>query len=231
MQIMVVDDDAVSRFALIDLLNKMGFTDIMEFPDGQAAWNYLECSPLPVLCCCDVRMPNMSGIDLLQKVRQTQDTAGLSFVLITSGSDRETVQQAIVLGVAGYIVKPFNADDATTKLNDILGKSWKNITEDPQATANRLSIPIEKLAGYYGAFKAQVDQFIALISATSDASGLPDLDSQIDAMKTGCLTLGLWHCSRELDRLSSREDRFDCLIPFLLAVNSTVDYQRDKAKA
>lgn len=228
MQIMVVDDDAVSRFALIDLMQKIGFSDILEFPDGQAALDYLELNPKPVLCCCDVRMPRLNGIQLLEQVRESKALNSLNFVLITSGSDRDTVQKAIMLGVSGYIVKPFNAEEATDKLNDILSKDWKNIAEDPESTAKRLSIPNDKLIGYYSAFKAQVDQFITSVNNALTESDLADMDTQIDAMKTGCLTLGLWHCGRELDLLKEREDRFECLVPYLLAVNSAVDYQREQ---
>ena len=78
---MVVDDDAVSRVALIDLMQKMGFSDVLEFEDGVAAWEYLEQNPLPVLCCCDVRMPKMSGIQLLQKIRLDQKIKTLTTVI------------------------------------------------------------------------------------------------------------------------------------------------------
>ena len=124
---MVVDDDAVSRLALVDLMQKMGFSDVLEFEDGQAAWEYLEKNPLPILCCCDVRMPKMSGIELLQKVRADQNIKALSFVLITSGNDRDTVQNAVKLGVSGYIVKPFNAGGAIEKLNEVFANGWKDI--------------------------------------------------------------------------------------------------------
>lgn len=227
MQIMVVDDDGVSRFALIDLMHKMGFSDVLEFPDGLSAWHYLEQNPLPVLCCCDVRMPNMSGLELLEKVRGHAETKELQFVLITSGSERGTVQDAIRMGVDGYIVKPFIAEEAARKFRDTLEKNRKNIAEDPHTTAKRLSISMDKLAAYYDAFKAQVDQFIAAINSSS----VGDLDGQIDTMKTGCLTLGLWHCSKELERLSKRDDKLESIISFLLAVNSTVEYQRAVLKA
>jgi len=225
MQVMVVDDDAVSRLALVDLMQKMGFSDALEFEDGQAAWEYLEQNPLPILCCCDVRMPKMSGIELLQKVRADQNIKALSFVLITSGNDRDTVQNAVMLGVSGYIVKPFNAGGAIEKLNEIFANEWKGISERPEATARRLSISQEKLENYYTAFIAQVDQLINMNAFTSDVLKLPDIDGQIDAMKTGCLTLGLWHCSRQLELLKTREDKDDCLELYLSAVNSTVNYQ------
>lgn len=222
MQIIVVDDDAVSRLALVDLLQLMGFSDIVQFPDGQQAWDFLQINPMPVLCCCDVRMPKLSGIDLLEKIRLDAVLSNLNFVLITSGSDRDTVQKAIMLNVGGYIIKPFNAEDASGKLKDILSKYWKNIAEEPIVTAKRLSITTEKLKAYFSAFKTQLEQ---LVNQASD-SDTSHLDGQIDAMQTGCLTLGLWHSARELEKLKNRQDQQDSLTPYLKTVISTVEYQQ-----
>tara|TARA_R110001592_G_scaffold175466_5_gene414735 strand:+ start:60173 stop:60853 length:681 start_codon:yes stop_codon:yes gene_type:complete len=226
MQIIVVDDDAVSRFALVDLMQIMGFTDILQFQDGLQAWNFLQSNPMPVLCCCDVRMPKMSGIELLEKIRTDTVLSNLNFVLITSGSDRDTVQKAIMLNVGGYIVKPFNADGATEKIQEILAKYWKNVAEEPLATAKRLAIPSDKLKAYFSAFKTQLDKFMA------DADSIEDdnLDVQIDAMQTGCLTLGLWHSAKELEKLKTRPDKRECLIAYLKTVFSAVDYQLKQLK-
>lgn len=225
MQVMVIDDDAVSRLALVDLMQKMDFSDVLEFEDGLDAWKYLEKNPLPILCCCDVRMPKMSGIELLEKVRTNKNIKALSFVLITSGNDRDTVQNALMLGVSGYIVKPFNAGGAIEKLKEVFANNWKDIAERPEATARRLSISQEKLTGYFSAFNAQVEKLIHECEFTSDVLKLPNIDGQIDAMQTGCLTLGLWHCSRQLELLKTRQDKDDCLEMYLSAVKSTVNYQ------
>lgn len=221
MQIIVVDDDAVSRFALVDLMQMMGFSDILQFQDGLQAWEFLKSNPMPVLCCCDVRMPKMSGIELLEKVRLDTELSALNFILITSGSDRDTVQKAIMLNVGGYIVKPFNADGAKEKITEIMAKYWKNIAEDPHATAKRLSISDDKLKAYFSAYQAQLNKFIE----QSDAIPDNQLDVQIDAMQTGCLTLGLWHNSKELEKLKSRPDKRIHLKTYLSTVISTVDYQ------
>jgi two-component system chemotaxis response regulator CheY len=221
MQIIVVDDDAVSRFALVDLMQIMGFTDILQFNDGQQAWDFLQTNPMPVLCCCDVRMPKMSGIELLQKVRMDTELSSLNFVLITSGSDRDTVQKAIMLNVGGYIVKPFNADGATEKIKEILAKYWKNVAEEPLATAKRLAISAEKLNAYFDAFKAQLNKFIAESDAVEDGQ----IEGHIDAMQTGCLTLGLWHNAKELEKLKHKQDKRSLIKTYLQTVISTVEYQ------
>lgn len=231
MQIMVVDDDAVSRHALVDIVQKIGFIDVLEFPDGQAAWEYLLVNPLPILCCCDVRMPKLSGIELLEKVRSNTETEPLNFALITSGTDRDIVQKAIMLGVLGYIVKPFIAGEASAKLEEALVKDWKSIAEDPGQTARRLSVSREKLQDYFNGYKAQVDQLIGTLSEYDTTANDMDLTTQLDAMKKGCLTLGLWQCANQLERLESKDERAEMIVPFLLNINAALAYQCERLKA
>jgi two-component system chemotaxis response regulator CheY len=101
MKALVVDDDIVSRMALMDLLSVYGLFDLVEADDGEAAWMLLEGGLRPVICFCDVRMPRMSGIDLLQRIKQHPLLKELPFVLVSSASDRDTVLQAIKLGAVG----------------------------------------------------------------------------------------------------------------------------------
>jgi len=222
---MVVDDDDVSLFALSSLFQKMGFSEVLEFKDGQMAWDHLRVNPLPVLCCCDVRMPIMSGIDLLRKVRSDSSINSLEFILVTSGQDRDTVSAAVSLGVSGYIVKPFTPEDAIHKIEEILSTQWQKIAERPESTLKRLSISGPKLLSYFDAFKVQVEKLLTLSEFTSDALAIPNLKEQIEAIHKGCLTLGLWHCREQLDLLLKRSDKQACLESYLSAVISTVNYQ------
>jgi len=226
MQVMVVDDDVVSRLALIDLVSRSGFLDILEFPDGQSAWNYLQTSPTPVLCCCDVRMPNMSGIELLQKIRDDHSLVDLPFILVTSGSERDIVKKAIILGVSSYIVKPFNRNSATEKLFDVFNKVGKKIAEKPEATALRLSIPSDKLISYYKAYNTQVDQLIKLVKDSPNNEYSDSIKAQFSAIRKGSLTLGLWHCSKQLDRLKKLDQDQDYIVQFLDSVLSALKYQQ-----
>jgi two-component system, chemotaxis family, chemotaxis protein CheY len=226
MQVMVVDDDVVSRLALIDLMSRAGFLDILEFSDGQPAWEYLQTSPTPVLCCCDVRMPNMSGIELLQLIRQDKILVDLPFILVTSGSERDIVKKAIILGVSSYIVKPFNRNSATEKLFDVFNKVGKKIAEKPDATILRLSIPNDKLISYYDAFRAQVDQLSTLVKDSPNTEYSDSIKEQFSAIRKGCLTLGLWHCSKQLDKLKKLDQDQDYIVKFLESVLSALKYQK-----
>jgi len=230
MQVMVVDDDVVSRIALKDLMGRAGFTDIVDFEDGQAAWDYLQTGPLPVLCCCDVRMPKMTGIEFLQLIRKTNRLSSMPFILVTSGSEREVVNKAIVLGVGGYIVKPFNKNTATQKLIEVFDGAYKSIAEKPDATALRLSIPNEKLIKYYEAFKGQVEDLIKYVKMSPSAEFSDTITAQFTDINKGCLTLGLWHCSKQLERLQAVECDQETTIQYLKPLISTIKYQLSKIR-
>jgi two-component system chemotaxis response regulator CheY len=199
MKALVVDDDIVSRMALIDLLSVYGVFDLVEAEDGEAAWTKLEAGLRPVICFCDVRMPRMSGIDLLQKMKGRPDLAKLPFVLVSSASDRETVLQAVTLGAVGYILKPLHAADARAHLEKIFKVTLDKLAEDPVATAQRLNIGSERLQAYLGAFGAQLAAGRKELDALLAAGKVGDALLRVDAFHTGCLTLGLWQAAAALD--------------------------------
>jgi two-component system, chemotaxis family, chemotaxis protein CheY len=199
MKILVVDDDIVSRLALMDLLNHMSYQHFIECEDAMTAWKYLHENPAPIACCCDMRMPKMSGLDLLQKIRQDPRLEKLPFILITSGAERAVVEEAVSLAVTGYIVKPFRAEEAQQKLASILSKTLSQIGERPMDTANRLNISLQKLETYYNAFMQQVGQLQSKLNAAMDIQTGVNLDT----VKTGCVTLGLWHAAKQIDDLNT----------------------------
>ena len=65
MKVLVVDDDVVSRMVLMHLIDSCGKFDIVEAEDGADAWRQLQDGLRPAICFCDLRMPNMSGMELL----------------------------------------------------------------------------------------------------------------------------------------------------------------------
>ncbi len=199
MQALVVDDDIVSRMALVDLLSAYGVFDLVEAEDGAAAWALLQEGLRPVICFCDVRMPRMSGIDLLQKMKAEPALAALPFVLVSSASDRDTVLQAVTLGAVGYILKPLHAADARAHLEKIFRITLDKLAEDPLATAQRLNIGSERLQAYLAAFGEQLVVGRRELAALLDAGNHEHARMRIDAIHTGCLTLGLWQGACALD--------------------------------
>ncbi|MCE3604935.1 response regulator [Massilia sp. P8910] len=199
MKALIVDDDVVSRIALIDLLSVYGIFDLIEAEDGAAAWTLMEQGLHPVICFCDVRMPRMSGIALLERMKSDPHLADVPFVLVSSASDRDTVLQAVTLGAVGYILKPLHAAEARAHLEKIFRITLDKLAEDPASTMKRLNIGPDRLGAYLNAFAEQLLTGRADIVALLEAGEGADARLRIDSVHTGCMTLGLWHVASQLD--------------------------------
>jgi two-component system chemotaxis response regulator CheY len=199
MKALVVDDDVVSRMALTDLLSVYGLFDLVEAADGEDAWMLLEGGLRPVICFCDVRMPRMSGIALLERMKGHDALAEVPFVLVSSASDRETVLQAVKLGAVGYILKPLHAADARAHLEKIFQVTLDKLAENPMSTLKRLNIGPDRLTAYLGAFTEQLLKGRQEIERLLNTSATVEARTRMDAIHAGCMTLGLWHVAAVLD--------------------------------
>jgi two-component system chemotaxis response regulator CheY len=123
MKILIVDDDIISRMLLMHLISACGQRDIVEAEDGLDAWQQLERGLRPAILFCDVRMPRLSGIELLQRVKGDPALAAMPFVLVSAAHEQESVQQALAAGASGYIVKPFRDEGVRVNLRALLERA------------------------------------------------------------------------------------------------------------
>jgi two-component system chemotaxis response regulator CheY len=194
MKVLVIDDDVVSRMVLMHLIDSCGKFDIIEAEDGADAWQQLEDGLRPAICFCDLRMPRLSGMELLQRVKADAALNTMPFVLVSSASDRETVQFATQSGAAGYIVKPFQADQVRVHLAVFLDKAasgYQHVAEAPRDTQHRLGINSDRLLVYMTGFQNQLSAAGAEIDALFAAGQQDEIQSRIDRLHVGCATLGL----------------------------------------
>ena len=215
MKALVVDDDIVSRMALCELLGSYEVFDLVEAADGQQAWAQMEAGLRPAIVFCDVRMPRMSGIDLLQRMKEQPALAEVPFALVSSASDRDTVLQAVRLGAVGYILKPLHAAEARAHIDKIFSITIDKLSEHPQATMRRLNIGIDRLAGYLGAFATQLAAARSALAGLQDEGGAGAAPGRLDLVHTGCMTLGLWRVAARVDLL-----RQDPLLPAAQALGA-----------
>ena len=64
-------------------------------------------------------MPEMTGLEFLSKVKSSEKTKAIPFIMVTSRNVKEDILQAIKLGARDYIVKPFTVDAIKTKIQGI----------------------------------------------------------------------------------------------------------------
>lgn len=104
---LVVDDFASMRSVVVEVLKRVGFTEIHQAVNGQMALSRLAEYKKIGLIVSDWYMPEMDGLTLLQAVKANPKTAKIPFLMITAEGQRENVLAAMQSGATGYIVKPF----------------------------------------------------------------------------------------------------------------------------
>ena len=119
MNILLVDDSRTIRNIQKRTLQQLGHTDILEAEDGvQALAKFNEKAPDLILV--DWNMPNMNGLELVQRIRETNKTIPL--IMCTTEAEKSRVLEAISAGVNNYIVKPFTAESLGEKINQTMAK-------------------------------------------------------------------------------------------------------------
>lgn len=108
-KILVVDDSATVRQQVGLALSQAGF-QIVEAVDGADGARQIERSSDLSLVICDVNMPNMSGIEMLEQVKGGGQRASLPVIMLTTEGDPSLIARAKKAGAKGWIVKPFKAD-------------------------------------------------------------------------------------------------------------------------
>ncbi|HTS30346.1 MAG TPA: response regulator [Bryobacteraceae bacterium] len=119
--ILVVDDSAAIRKILQRVLRQTGMSirSILEAGDGQEALELLKSKSVD-LVLTDVNMPKMDGIQLLAALKSAPQWRHIPVLMVTTEGGETKVGEAVKLGAAGYVRKPFTADQIKEKLAGIL---------------------------------------------------------------------------------------------------------------
>lgn len=123
--VLVVDDNAKIRSLIVTILKSANFTDITEADNGKTATEHLKKKRFD-LVLTDWMMPEMSGLELLQFIRNGPEEMNQTPVMMITASDRsDDIVAAAKWKVNGYIVKPFKINTVLAKINQVLAKTAK----------------------------------------------------------------------------------------------------------
>ena len=119
--VLVVDDSAAIRKILQRVLRQTGMAigAIHEAGDGEEALAVMQQRPVR-LVLSDINMPKMDGLQLLASLKGSPQWHNIPVVMITTEGGEAKVSEAVRLGAAGYVRKPFTADQIKEKLTGIL---------------------------------------------------------------------------------------------------------------
>ena len=128
--VLYAEDDENDVFFMERAFSKLKMRGALRVvPDGRAAVNYLEGTgayadrekhPLPNVLLLDVKMPQMSGLEVLTWARAQPQFQSLPILLLTSSTQRTDIEYSRAQGASGYLVKPSNSENLAALVRRIL---------------------------------------------------------------------------------------------------------------
>jgi two-component system, chemotaxis family, chemotaxis protein CheY len=118
-KIIIVDDSRTARIQVKNTLGSAGF-DVVEAVDGKDGIAQIEANDDAALVLCDVNMPNLNGLDMLDALPE-KTRSKMIFLMLTTEAEPRLVQRAKNLGAKGWIVKPFKPELLVAAVKKLAG--------------------------------------------------------------------------------------------------------------
>lgn len=121
MRILVVDDFDTMIRIIKNILNDLGYNNVITARNGEQACQILGKDKIDFIIS-DWNMPVMTGIELLKKVKGSPEWSHIPFLMVTAEAEKEHIVEAIQAKVDQYIIKPFTPGMLVEKINFALHK-------------------------------------------------------------------------------------------------------------
>lgn len=114
-EIVIADDDETIREIIEFKLISKGW-DVTAFENGRECWRYLESNDPPDVVVLDVMMPGLSGLQVLQRIRNDDSISSIPVILLTSRGREEHVVEGFERGATDYMTKPFSPNELVARI-------------------------------------------------------------------------------------------------------------------
>lgn len=138
--ILFVEDSIDDATLTIRALKKSGLTNpVFHVKDGAEALDFLYCreiystrnsTDIPKLILLDLKMPKISGIEVLKKIKGDSKLRTIPVVVLTSSKEDPDIKQCYELGANSYIVKPVEGENFFNAIKEI-GIYWMILNQPP----------------------------------------------------------------------------------------------------
>jgi DNA-binding response OmpR family regulator len=140
LQVLVADDEPVSRTVVGSMLKKAGYT-VSYAPDGEQAWALLNGPTPPALALLDWEMPGLQGPEVVERIRGKLAPTPTYVILLTSRDSSADIVRGLRAGADDYVCKPANEDELIARVN-----VGARVVQLQQALAERVRSLEEALA-------------------------------------------------------------------------------------
>jgi CheY-like chemotaxis protein len=144
-RILIVEDDPNDvELTLTALADYNLANEVVVARDGQQALDYLHCraefstraTGNPAVILLDLKMPKVSGLEVLQQVKSNERLKMIPVVVLTSSNEEKDMMRSYSLGVNAYVVKPVDFHEFVNAVKE-LGVFWAVINEPPPGSVKK----------------------------------------------------------------------------------------------
>jgi CheY-like chemotaxis protein len=205
MRLLIVDDDIISRITLGDILRDILPITVCEVDGAQSAWEFLSGPNYPLMVFCDLNMPGINGAELVQKIRADPLIQDICVVLATATADLNSMRRLRELNIASALVKPFEVDAVSTRLQKLFTNLCTKGIEAPEDAILRMRINEERYQEYIEMLRKQIVaiQIFAkncLIESTPNTNK-NQLIKKAESLHSGCVSLGLYIVAKGVNKI------------------------------
>lgn len=139
--IILAEDNMYDAELTIRALKKNNITkELKHLKDGEEALDYIfakgkysdrKHEKLPSIILLDLKMPKVSGIEVLRRIKSDERTKKIPVIILTSSKEDIDIQECYNLGVNSYVVKPVEFEKFIKVVSE-LGSYWMTSNQPPQ---------------------------------------------------------------------------------------------------
>lgn len=190
MNILVADDDRMSREMMRRIIESEEHYHATVAADGEEAWKHL-CEKTFDVVIFDINMPKIDGLRLVERMRATPSLREIPAILCTAAADRHTVGKASALSVSHYIVKPYTKAVILDKLQTVQREIAKLGMEERDSVLKRLETDEETYRVLVRALLEEIHRWLQLTRYTAELGRFAKLAGRAPGLRGACATLGL----------------------------------------
>jgi len=131
--VLIVEEEGYTRTLIRTVARALGIEQIVVANGAKAALKVAEEAKI-TLVVCDLHLPEMSGLEFLAELRRK--APHVQFLLISSQSDPEHIQEAVNSGVSAILVRPFSRAQVEAKLRYLVHRIAPSLSTSPAAPAH-----------------------------------------------------------------------------------------------
>ncbi|MEG0764460.1 MAG: response regulator [Pseudoflavonifractor sp.] len=136
-RVVIADDEPITRMDLKEILSEAGYSVLAQVSDG---FDAVESCKLhhPDLVLLDIKMPFLDGLSAAKIINE--EGLADTIIMLTAYSEREFIEQAKGLGIAGYLVKPIDEKSLVPSIELAVARSkeMKQLRKDMEKVSERL---------------------------------------------------------------------------------------------